>query len=203
MHQICAMLFRRGYKLIISISMFFLLAGCYPWHSTSLSDINDAEKDLKKAKKEGKLDTKIITDAITAYHFFIMYFPYDTLTPGFVYREGELYQIDGDYKKAINTLNGLEKLYPKSRQVPDAIFLMATLYEQNIKDQDSADTLYAKLLFNYPDSKLAQKTNALLQGRGIYSEDFYKKYAKSFSNMENSADSTRQSIRYHAYWKRQ
>jgi outer membrane protein assembly factor BamD (BamD/ComL family) len=199
------MFFRRNYKLILTILVVFSLAGCYPWHWTSLRDVRSAEKALQVAQKDGKLNSKVINNAITTYHFFVMYFPYDTLTPGFFYREGELYQMDGQYKKAISTLNSFEKLYPKSWHVPDAVFLMATIDEQNIKDQDSADTLYAKLLFNYPDSKAAQKTHDLLESKGISSEDFYKKYAKAFLKSGNSekADSTQQSVRYHAYWKRQ
>lgn len=196
------MKFSRGYSLGL-IFLFFALTGCYPWHSSSLSDVRDAEKDVQKAIKGGKLNTKTIDNAIEAYQFFIMYFPYDTVCPAFAYREGELYQMDGDYKKSVGTLNNLRSLYPTSPKVPDALFLIASIYEQNIKDQDSADWYYAKLLFDYPDSKAAQKTHTLLDSRGISSEDFYKKYVREFSKSGDlgRTDSTKKAIRYHAYWK--
>lgn len=199
--QTIVMPFTRSYCLLFALLISFFFTGCYPWRSHSLEHVTEAENNVKEAKQTGKLDSKVLGDAIKAYHFFIMYYPYDTLTPGFIYREGELYQMDGDYTKAVSTLGNLEKFYPKSWQVPDAIFLMANIEEQNIKNQDFADTLYAKLLFNYPDSKAAQKTHQIIESKGISSENFYKKYSKAF--LKTNADSTQQSVRYHAYWKKQ
>ena len=197
------MIFSRSYKFILTFLTISLFASCYPWHSSSLSDVTSAEKKLQEAKQVGKLDSTVINKAINAYQFFIAYFPYDSLTPGFIVKEGELYKENGDYSKSISILKLLQKLYPKSHRVSDGVFLMATVYEQNLKNQDSADTLYATLLFNYPDSKAAQQTHSLLESKGISSEDFYKKYAGLFTRLENSSktDSTKIAVRYHAYWK--
>jgi len=197
------MQFSKGYKLGLIIITLLLIVSCYPGRSGSLSDVISAEKKLDEAKKTGKLDKKVIDNTIEAYHFFITYFPYDTLVPSYIVREGQLYQMDGDYNKAISTLKTIKRHYPQAQEIPDAIFLTADIYEQNIKNQDSADFQYATILFDYTNSKVAAKTRTLLESRGISSDVFYKKYAGTFSKMEDhdKSDSTKRYIRYHAYWK--
>lgn len=130
-----------------------------PWYFESYLDVLMNQKELRLAKKllMGKLSK-------------------DPNEPGFLFRLANVYLLDGKSKKAINTLNSIEK----DKGISDRITLMkANIYEQDKKYDKALDEVQ-KLIAVFPESiefnmvaaELALKNKDKKTASGYYIEVF-------------------------------
>jgi TolA-binding protein len=61
-----------------------------------------------------------------------------------------------EFDDALNDFQLLIKTYPKSDKVPEALLAMGVIYQNKKKEYRKAESLYTKLVMNFPDDPTAQ-----------------------------------------------
>ena len=61
-----------------------------------------------------------------------------------------------EFDDALNDYQLLIKTYPKSDKVPEALLAMGVIYQNKKKEYRKAESLYTKLVMNFPDDPTAQ-----------------------------------------------
>lgn len=109
--------------------------------------------------------------ALSEYDNAIKAYPTGSLTERIKFDKGELLDLIGKYKEAIQTYEGLISL--NSQFAPEAQFRIAGVYSQKLNDNKQAIEAYSKLIRNYPDSILIADA---------------RKQLKSLSNVPNLSE---------------
>lgn len=116
--------------------------------------------DLYKRARNLLLEEDYI-NAATLFRSFIKTHPEDSLADNAVYWLAECHYSMGEYKKAIAVFSDLEKMYPKSEKVPDAILKTGYSYIA-LDDANRANHYLKKVLKTYPFSPAAEKAQEKL-----------------------------------------
>lgn len=61
-----------------------------------------------------------------------------------------------EYDDALSDFQLLIKTYPKSDKVPEALLAMGVIYQNKKKEYRKAESLFTKLVMNFPDDPTAQ-----------------------------------------------
>jgi tol-pal system protein YbgF len=93
----------------------------------------------------------------------IQRFPQHPLAASAQYWIGEAYYRQRDYRQALVEFQKVEELYPKGREVPDAL-LRVGLCHRAIRDTAGARDAWRRLSATYPSSPAAATARALLSG---------------------------------------
>ena len=68
-----------------------------------------------------------------------------------------------DFTRALSYLEQVHQKYGKDVLGDDALYQMAGIYEQNLKQPDRARSLYEQLIIDYPGSTYVQSARRQLQ----------------------------------------
>ncbi len=74
-----------------------------------------------------------------------------------LFTSGDRFRIIGEYKLALRKFDSLAMFYPKSQYAPKALYVAGWLYEQQLKNADSAMSQYLALVDRYPESLYAKE----------------------------------------------
>ena len=91
-------------------------------------------------------------EALTIYDSVFDNFIDHSLSDDILLRKAKVLINMHQYDSAIIQLNFLENNYPNSILIDNALFLIATTYEDKLGDLELAKGYYRKILFNYPGS---------------------------------------------------
>jgi outer membrane protein assembly factor BamD (BamD/ComL family) len=97
-------------------------------------------------------------------------YPNNTLADDILMSKSKIFVKTAEITKAITTLKELVETYSTSIWNDDALFTLAELYEENIKDPEQAKTFYQKLINDHPGSMFsaeARKRFRSLRGDNI------------------------------------
>jgi tetratricopeptide (TPR) repeat protein len=104
--------------------------------------------------------------------------PKDTLAPVYLFKAGDLSRGLGKFEDAIQYWALLYKEYPEYKRAPDALFLEAFTYENEIKDLPKAKALYEEFLKKYPTHDFAANIPVLLENLGKTPEELIESFKK-------------------------
>lgn len=82
-------------------------------------------------------------------------YPNHALDDDVLYLQAQIDVKRGDIRKAIQALNTIVEKYGDGIRADNALFMMAELYEQKLKEPEKARELYEKLFIEYSDSTFA------------------------------------------------
>ena len=87
-------------------------------------------------------------------------------------KSATLHQRSGEFDDAVTDFQMLVQKHPKSDKVPEALFAMGAIYLNSKKDYVKAESVYTKLVMNYPEHPTAE--GAAYQRARIFLEHLNK-----------------------------
>jgi tetratricopeptide (TPR) repeat protein len=169
--------------LLISVS----LISCGDSRKDYLTKIETLEKELSNDSIKAANVNKVYNLHI-AYNGFADKFPNDSLAPVFLFRGGDMCIGLKWKKQAIEFFERVRNEYPDYKRTPDALFLEAFVYEDQVKDLAKAGELYRLFIEKYPQHPYAKDAAALLENLGKSPEDLIREFeAKSGNTVDSVA----------------
>lgn len=137
-----------------------------------LDQIKKTEEELNSSlKKTARPDNKKAESVITLYEQFADSFPDDSIVPVFLFREAQLAIGIARFQKAILVLKRLCNAYPKSAKTPDAVFLIAFVYDEHLSYKAKAKEWYEKLIKSYPNHPFARDAEVAIRTLNMSDEE--------------------------------
>ena len=97
-------------------------------------------------------------------------FPYHSLADDILFRKGQVMEQQGAWTQAIGYYEDLVKLHATDILADDALFRLAEINEQILKNPTSAEALYKRILLEYKASLFgaeARKRIRLIRGDAL------------------------------------
>ena len=82
--------------------------------------------------------------------------------PAHLLRLAEAARQGRDFALALSLINGFDKRFPKSPEIPDAYFFAAQMLCENLRRDEKARRILTMLLERYPEHPVAGKARQLL-----------------------------------------
>jgi len=92
------------------------------------------------------------SEAIILYDSVLNNFKNHSLNDEILFRKAKIYLKQNNYSQAINNLLEIEKKFPNSILLDNSLFLAGCIYQENIKDLDSAKKYFKTILFEHQGS---------------------------------------------------
>jgi TolA-binding protein len=172
-------------KSISILSLIILiLAGCTSEKQKLITTISNNEKELKN-DTTGVLNYNKAIAMITLYEQYAEKYPEDTLSAIYLYKAADVSAHSHQTTHAIELYKKLIAKYPDYKNVPNAMFFIGFLYENELKDKKEATKAYREFLMAYPNNEQSDAARFLLQNINTSDEDLIKK----FESMPQNTDS--------------
>ncbi len=151
------------------------LVGANP---TSLSDDIEAIGGNMYNEETHRLDTKIANDFIRVCEIYALIKPEDSKSPDYLHKAGETARAIRAFPRAISIYDRIYASYPNFEKAPQALFLKAFTYDNDLKEVEKARALYTEFLKKYPNDDFADDTEFLLKNLGKNDEEIIKSFNK-------------------------
>ena len=92
------------------------------------------------------------SEAIILYDSVLNNFKNHSLNDEILFRKAKIHLKQNSYSQAINNLLEIEKKFPNSILLDNSLFLAGCIYQENIKDLDSAKKYFKTILFEHQGS---------------------------------------------------
>lgn len=99
----------------------------------------------------------------------------DTLSLNYLFEAANLAQVLGKYQKAIDLFVNFHDGFPTSHRCDEAVFNIAYIYDEKLKNPEKATLYYNKVIEMYPNSLWAKEAEAALHFVGLSDEEMIKK----------------------------
>jgi len=178
--------------IIFSFLIFFCSAfSCN--QSGSVGDVNSGNnsksKNLLKEIDvlEAKLrKAKVVTDEMPAAQNLIKksqsfseLYTQDKKTAAVLFKAADVARGIGEYGKAIQLWGKVWRNYPDFDKAPDAVFMQAFTYENNLGDIQNAKRYYLQFIEKFPKNPLREQAIIALKNLGKSPEDLIKEFQKN------------------------
>lgn len=109
-------------------------------------------------------------EALSRLDAMLSQFPGHSLTDEVLWRKAQLLLNLGEFERAIDLLNKIVNQYPYDILSDDAAFLMATIYEDHLGQNEKAMECYQRFLVDYPGSLFSAEARTRFRNlRGDFS----------------------------------
>ena len=131
-------------------------------------NMDTSETPMKLFSYADMLSIQQQYDAAKLYDSILNNFQNHSLNDEIIFRKAKISLRQHQYHEAVNQLIELVKNYPSSILLDNSLFLIGCIYQENLKDMDSAKEYFKTLLFEHPGS--------------LYITDARKRYRKLAGN---------------------
>lgn len=130
--------------------------------------------------KQMDTDVKLGNKAIKAFTDYAYYCQSDSLSPVFLIKSGMVARSINNAPQAKIVLEKCIQDYPKFKELPAAIFLLAQLYDEEVylNNEEEARRLYQKIIDEYPKSDYALTAKGALKFIGKSDAELAKELKK-------------------------
>jgi TolA-binding protein len=108
------------------------------------------------------LDPKVANDELEAYRKYVSDFPDDTASPGYLFKAADLAHGMRKSREAARLYKDFIAKYPTHQKIATSQFLLAFVYDNDLKQKDSAKIFYREFLEKFPTHQLAPSAKASL-----------------------------------------
>ena len=129
-------------------------------------------------EKTHRLDTKVAGSFIQVCELYALLKPEDSQSQNYLHKAGETARAIRAFPQAINIYEKIYDKYPSFEKAPQALFLKAFTYDNDLKEFDKARALYTEFLKKYPNDDFADDTEFLLNNLGKNDEDIIQGFNK-------------------------
>lgn len=130
--------------------------------------------------KQTELDVALANKAIKVFTDYAFYCESDSLSPIFLIKTAQIATAINNPNQAKTVLDRCISNYPKFKNKPAAIFLLAQLYDETsqLNNEAEAKKLYDQLVYEYPKTEWAANAKAALSLLGKTDEEIIKEFNK-------------------------
>lgn len=146
--------------------------------SLSLTDYIDRVGSNMYNDKTHRLDTKVASNFIEICEMYALVKPEDTKSPDYLHKAGETARAIRAFPRAIAIYDRIYANYPNFEKAPQALFLKAFTYDNDLKDFEKAKLYYTEFLAKFPNDDFADDTEFLLGNLGKNDEEIIKSFSK-------------------------
>lgn len=127
-----------------------------------------------------EVDPLIANKTIRAFTDYAFYCESDSLSPIFLVKTAQIAMAINNPNQAKVVLDRCINNYPKFKNKPAAIFMLAQLYDEQklLNNEEEAKKLYEKLVFEYPKSEWATNAKAAIKLLGKSDEEIINDFNK-------------------------
>jgi len=125
-----------------------------------------------------RLKTNVAGDFIESCDVFAILKPEDPKSPDYLHKAGETARAIKNFNRAIGIYDRVHTNYPEFAKAPQALFLKAFTYDNDLKNYDQARALYTEFLEKYPNDDFADDTQFLLKNLGKTDEEIIKGFSQ-------------------------
>lgn len=124
------------------------------------------------------MDMSLASKAIKAFADYAFYCESDTLSPVYLIKGAQIAISINNANQAKVLLDRCISNYPKFRNKPAAIFLLAQLYDEQhlLNNEEEAKKLYEQLIFEYPKSEWAANAKGALKLMGKTDQEIINEF---------------------------
>lgn len=142
-----------------------------------LDQIKEKEQKLLKTIDK-ELDKPTAYELIAKSEAWMNQYPDHEETPDIMFKSADVARGLGDYGLAIKLWEKVYQNYPDYKKAPEALFLMAFTYENDVANPDIAEKYYNKFIELHPEHKLVSEVKTVLNNLGKSPEDLIKSFQK-------------------------
>lgn len=153
--------------------------------------INDTVRDCASYYKEAakydsilmkslEINNDVASKGLVAFVNFAFYCESDTMSPVFLIKAAQVAMSINNTEQARIVLDRCINNYPRFKNKPAALFLLAQLYDEPrmLNDEAEARKLYEQIVYDYPKSEWAVSAKAALQLIGKTDEQIIEEFKK-------------------------
>jgi len=166
---------------IVWIGLLFLFS-CLPKQQWKRDAIDKREKYLLEASKRGIIDTASVHALINDYITYADQYPSDSDAATYLFKAADFYRFMRQPLQSVQLYNRIYGQFPKSEKRPYSLFLQGFIYENDVKNLDSARVKYQQFLDNYPNHPIAKDVRVTLDNLGKTPEQMFEEFQKNKSN---------------------
>jgi TolA-binding protein len=126
-----------------------------------LKNIDSLEQFINKEDFTFENDTAA-RELVTALITYVDQNKKDEKSPSYLFKAAGLEKNLGNHLEAVSYFNRIWNEYPDYPRAPDALFLEALMYEEDLQDKEKAKERYNKFLELYPESEFAEGAKQIL-----------------------------------------
>lgn len=130
--------------------------------------------------KQLELDVAIANKAIRVFTDYAFYCESDSLSPIFLIKTAQIATAINNPSQAKTVLERCISNYPKFKNKPAAIFLLAQLYDEpsQLNNEEEAKKLYDQLIYEYPKTEWSANAKAAISLIGKTDKEIIKEFNK-------------------------
>ncbi|HPJ62299.1 hypothetical protein [Lentimicrobium sp.] len=161
--------------LPLAAGMLMIFAfSCKPGIKKEIAGIEILEKDL--TDQAARPDPEKLASLLDAYTAFVDNHPADSMAPLYLYKAINLSMGVNNGAKAMQLTDRMLNEYPKDSRIPEAIFLKAYIYENQLSNLGLALKTYQDFLSRFPEHELADDAQAAIDNLGKSPEELIREF---------------------------
>ena len=165
-------------KLIALTFLIFAHQSCSNPQKELHEKIIGLEDDFKK-NLSGKIEQAKVNELIKLYEEYSTKYKSDSLTTRYIFETANLYMGQNNPNKALAACDKIIKEYPQSPQLVNAYFFKGFIFDEKLKDIESAKASYREVYTRFPQSDLADDAKILYERAGKPMEEWLNEIAKN------------------------
>ena len=159
-------------KSLLFCCFLFTLVSCQNKYEDLLKSITETTTAMQAEEFPSQPNMEKI---IGLYDEFITNYPDDEFTLTFMELKAKYQAANQQFEAAIATYDQLIASYPNANETPDAYFMQAFIYENQLMDKAAAEAKYKKFLVLYPNHPLANDAQFSLNSLYLTEEQLLQK----------------------------
>ncbi len=153
-----------------------ILFSCTSKKEKEVLEIKATLDQVDQGFNNNKLDTAAVRKAENELKAFVAKYPGDSLSAGYLFQLGMLYQKQRNFTEAIDMFDRVYTQYPASPNSRNAVFLQGFLYANELSNFEKAKEKYELYLEKYADvdPKMTSDVQMELQNLGKTPDEILK-----------------------------
>jgi TolA-binding protein len=129
---------------------------------------------------QNDVNAEIATKAIRAFTDYAFYCESDSMSPIYLIKTAQIAMAVNNANQAKVVLDRCISNYPKFKNKPAAMFMLAQLYDEQhlLNNEQEAKKIYEALIYEYPKSDWATNAKAAVKLLGKSDEQIIKEFSK-------------------------
>ncbi len=170
-------------KLVVVSFLVVIFSACQNPRNQAVSQIEVLESELFSENE--MIDRDKVGVLIDAYVGFVETYPADSLSPAYLFKAGDMAMNTNRSVQAIQLYTRIIDEYPDYSKVPEAMFLLGYVYENNLGRLDKAKEIYERFLALYPDNDFADDAQISLMYLGKSPEELIEIFQQQSTEQQN------------------
>ncbi len=147
------------------------------YDNITMEQINAAEDELFNGDMTVP-NVELANELARLYVNYANQNPKDSLAPDLLFKAADISMNMNNPRNTINLFNHIRRNYPDYKNNATILFLTGFVYDDQLKDYESAKKYYTEFLEKYPDNDFADDARISLDNLGKSPEELIKEFEK-------------------------